>query len=84
MSQVTGFPAASQEFAQKALSPSRVIWSLSPDSSLSKGVAVTSISVFSTKRFAVSFTTAKASGIISNNVASETVYASSFKVSISA
>ena len=73
MSQVTGFPAASQEFAQYALSPSKVTLSLSADNSLSKAEAVTSISSFSTKRFAVSFTTAKASGIIFNNVSSETL-----------
>ncbi len=71
MSQVTGLPAASQEFAQKALSFSKEILSLSPDNSLSKGVAVTSIFSFSTKRFAVSFITAKASGINCRKASSE-------------
>ena len=73
MSQITALPEASQELAQYALSSSKVILSLSADNSLSKGDAVTSISSFSTKRFAVSLTTAKASGIIFNKVSSEIV-----------
>ena len=83
MSQVTGFPAASQEFCQKALSSSKTICSLVEESSLSKGVAVTSTSLFFTKRVAVSFTTAKASGMISFRILSETSYESFFRVSIS-
>ena len=83
MSQVTGFPAASQEFCQIALSFSKIICSLVADNSLSKGLAVTSISLFSLKRFAVSLTRAKASGIISSKTFSEIEYASSFNASTS-
>ncbi|CAI8419700.1 MAG: Uncharacterised protein [Flavobacterium sp. SCGC AAA160-P02] len=71
MSQVTGLPAASQEFFQKALVPSKTTCSLVEESSRSNAVAVTSISSLFTKRFAVSFTTAKASGIISFKISSE-------------
>ena len=65
------FPAASQELAQTALSPSIVIYGLVADNSRSFGVAVTVIDVFSLKRRAVSFKTAKASGRISFNTFSE-------------
>ena len=65
------FPAAFQEFAQVALSPSIVIYDLVADNSLSFGVAVTVIVVFSLKRRAVSLTTANASGRISFNTFSE-------------
>jgi len=68
MSQVISFPAAFQEFAQTALSPSRVTYVFVAESSISFGVAFTITFVLSLNRLAVSFTTAKASGRISNNV----------------
>ena len=71
MSQVIALPAAFQELAQVALSPSIVMYDLVADNSLSFGVAVTVKEVFSLKRRAVSFTTAKASGRISFNTFSE-------------
>ena len=60
-----GFPAASQELDQMALSLSKVTYSLEPDNSLSNGEAVTVMLVLFAKRLAVSLTTAKASGKIS-------------------
>ena len=77
MSQVIGFPAASQEFAQKALSPLSSMYFFCCDNSLSYSEAVTSILVFSTNRRAVSLTTAKASGSILLSTSSTAFWASS-------
>ncbi len=70
MSHIIGFPAASQEFFQIAFSLFNVTYSFSPDISLSNSVAFTIISLLSKKRFAVSFTTAKAFGRILFKVSS--------------
>ncbi|MNE69449.1 hypothetical protein D3C80_1651740 [compost metagenome] len=71
MSQVISFPAAFHLLAQTALSPSIVMYDFVAENSRSFAVAVTSICEFSLKRRAVSFTTEKASGRISNKVFSE-------------
>ena len=63
-------PAAVHSLCQIALSPEMVIPSFLAANSLSKSRAVTSRFPFSTHRCAVSFTTAKASGRIFNNVSS--------------
>ena len=65
-----------------ALSPSILTKSYEAAKSLSKFVAVTVSDLFSAKRREVSFTTAKASGIISNNTASDFSYAVRFSASI--
>ena len=64
MFHVTVPPAAIQVFLKMLLSPSMRICSFFTLNSLSSAVAVDTISGFSLKRLAVSFTTAKASGWI--------------------
>ncbi len=83
MSHVIGVPAASQELFQMAFSPSIRTLSRFAAISRSRSFAVTVISLFSVKRRAVSFITAKASGSSSSSTSSicPNVFSSSLSIS---
>ena len=83
MSHVTSFPAASHLFDHIAWSPLIETYCFKLEKRISNSVALTVIKEFSLNLFAVSLTTAKASGKISFNFSSTLFSDDSFTLSIS-